>query len=1273
VPAGEPVDPQQAADLYGHYADPDPVLAQMAKLNAQMMAIQAHAKHQADIEQCARLTRTTESMGMTQDAALTAVPEAMRKEVEAQLKHDDKLENLARQASLFERGGVDPEQALAAANVDPEQRREVQREIEVMRLEQATHGDVDPKVVVDELEKLDDPAHRAAVLDRYKAKTGKDLKELVHENVKGNYRDVTDQLLSDERTKAEEKLAALSPKEREEKRKWAREQARAIGNELASNGDMGVVFDKLGFHEPEDVEAIRQAYREIHPDHPSLFNDIDRRMGGKDEREAVADLDMGKDRKVKQAAAALDNAVTAHDLRLGVDPARTKEVLEKLSKEDIDKLNNQHHDLVTLAQESAHGTDREIVDAYLQGDKDLAVGRQLAEDIHGNEGSVDAHGELRGKLSANSLFAKLEKLKPEERKAAIDAYNADVKKKWIADGGKPKDAPTMESLMNDRMSGYDQLRGDALLAGDTVGAKAAQAEGALVGLGVKTEDVEAALADPDLSSTDEKTKKAAQARRADIMQRIALFGHGSLQQQLDAKGESTVMGNHVISTEDRLALDDVVKTGKVSFGVQLRRNIKGDNTEAALESFRKASDQDIKEAKKLFEEHPEWGGSMAAAVRKEWGPDVDALGVTVHVGDADASGTYYEMAAMMNHARELWSPEERARIDREVHDRDRKDPSLNEFMGKTWAGKDYDSAIRRESTAAAEGKKGEEFNFLAENSESAAKGYGDEKKRDAESFVAGLQLLAKVVSFVAPELAPVIGPLVSYASIAYKESQLGAHYEGENEDKRAALVDTGLSAFSAVAPKVLEVHAQGKLNAGLEQLERQGGAVAKGTAAAEQAAVGQAEAGAVKRAAAGQAEAGAVKQAAAGQVEKTEAEKLREEAAEKLKEASKEELERRKLMLEGGSIVAENVAKGTIVEGKSADEIVRGSVLGLAGFGASKLGGSYARAHVQGDGLGAQAAIGTTSAAASLPFDAAAAPPENSALSTFAWKAAGNTASGVHEAAKAHKEHAAGDETHHEHADAGAAQPHEEHHDPAASSAPVEQATTLHTPVVPLAQAPRAPELDKGLADRGERPEPGARSETREQYQARRSRERAEETVRNADQPLENPNPGAATEGHGHARHGYQTTDEQQAARVVTGRFPDDPYGPTDGPREPVSRASRFGSPQAEAEALGRARRELDAELARDAKARGPAPTYVDEDGVPVRMETDVRTNRPEGYGPSQVVRRTGGPGSPPAFDAAGNRQAIPDPARIDQAKVVYEYVPSTGEWRAVTYYPEQQ
>jgi hypothetical protein len=189
---------------------------------------------------------------------------------------------------------------------------------------------------------------------------------------------------------------------------------------------------------------------------------------------------------------------------------------------------------------------------------------------------------------------------------------------------------------------------------------------------------------------------------------------------------------------------------------------------------------------------------------------------------------------------------------------------------------------------------------------------------------------------------------------------------------------------------------------------------------------------------------------------------------------------------------------------------------------------------------------------------------------------------------------------------------------------------------------------------------------TREEWAEQNSRERAERTVNAADQPLENPAANAAQEGHGHAWHGNQTTEADQITRVETG------VTPTGEVRNPPNSASHFSSPQAEAEALGRGRRELQADL--DAGAGGLEfpdangnPTYVRPNGSPVRRTIDVATNRPGGFGTSVDV----GPGAAPA-PGMPTRIGYPNPAPISDARVIYEYVPSTGQWQPVTYYPNR-
>jgi hypothetical protein len=180
-------------------------------------------------------------------------------------------------------------------------------------------------------------------------------------------------------------------------------------------------------------------------------------------------------------------------------------------------------------------------------------------------------------------------------------------------------------------------------------------------------------------------------------------------------------------------------------------------------------------------------------------------------------------------------------------------------------------------------------------------------------------------------------------------------------------------------------------------------------------------------------------------------------------------------------------------------------------------------------------------------------------------------------------------------------------------------------------------------------------------------RRRAEDKVSAVDQPLE----GQTPVGHGHSRHGHQTTDAQQAERIRTGIAPDGVWAPT-------NRATRFRSPEAEAEAFDRGRAELEADLLRDAVAGWADPqaggkSFVDPStGALARHTVWVRSSDPRGFGEAvHVPRRVGGAGSQKLRDANGNLV----PQRIDQphhrARVTFEYVPSADEWRVLSYFPE--
>lgn len=137
-----------------------------------------------------------------------------------------------------------------------------------------------------------------------------------------------------------------------------------------------------------------------------------------------------------------------------------------------------------------------------------------------------------------------------------------------------------------------------------------------------------------------------------------------------------------------------------------------------------------------------------------------------------------------------------------------------------------------------------------------------------------------------------------------------------------------------------------------------------------------------------------------------------------------------------------------------------------------------------------------------------------------------------------------------------------------------------------------------------------------------------------------------------------------------------------DGEPAQARRASRFRSAQAEAEALGRARAQLEADL-RAGKVRSytdpvtGAQVYVNPaDGQPVRHPVGVVTNDPRGFGESTyVARRIGGDREQGFFVLDRNGHRLTRLVRAPQggAVVTYEYVPSVNDWRPVTSYPESR
>src|SRR5690606_1418075 len=136
---------------------------------------------------------------------------------------------------------------------------------------------------------------------------------------------------------------------------------------------------------------------------------------------------------------------------------------------------------------------------------------------------------------------------------------------------------------------------------------------------------------------------------------------------------------------------------------------------------------------------------------------------------------------------------------------------------------------------------------------------------------------------------------------------------------------------------------------------------------------------------------------------------------------------------------------------------------------------------------------------------------------------------------------------------------------------------------------------------------PKTSSDAKRQRRQQAHDERTQARVEEIDQPLEPTNPEKSSRGHGHEDHGSQTTAADQARRVETGTTPS---GRTTFKGKP---SSRFNSPEAELEALGRARRKLDA---------GSPPKFDPVTGEPNRIMYEVETKLPDGFGTRHIPKK---------------------------------------------------
>lgn len=175
--------------------------------------------------------------------------------------------------------------------------------------------------------------------------------------------------------------------------------------------------------------------------------------------------------------------------------------------------------------------------------------------------------------------------------------------------------------------------------------------------------------------------------------------------------------------------------------------------------------------------------------------------------------------------------------------------------------------------------------------------------------------------------------------------------------------------------------------------------------------------------------------------------------------------------------------------------------------------------------------------------------------------------------------------------------------------------------------------------------------------EARVEREQAVETLKHVDQSLENTSRDRSGHGHGHKDHGYQTRLHAHRQRVETGQSPSGRRGKTR--RKPESSAKFYG-PEAELEAL----RLADEELQRVLQLHN---TPAMRNGQPNRVVVEVTSTSPRGFGGGYKAKLDSN--GRPVPSASSGYEAVPA-KKLQRARVVYEYVPSSNTWAPVTYHP---
>ena len=365
------------------------------------------------------------------------------------------------------------------------------------------------------LDRLDDPALRETVLARFQARTGRPLSDVIATSEWHGARDKTQAqaLISPARAKTEREIAAMSPAERAKLQADARQTATEIANVIGRDSPNDTanahkLHRALAGKTPAEIEAIRAAVREQSRGTESLYEQIDRSLSGGNEDEAVASLTGDP---VYAASVALQNATG--------DAPRIVEILRALPRAHIANL-KRRFPAATLVWMSVTPDQRAEIGALVNDQREEADGAKVADLLRGEYHGIAADGvQLDAQSQHNrevravpNVLRELESMSAEELGRARERWDASAARR----GEKTWDAMIEERFGSGDPLTYLRIR--ALAAGNRV-----EATALALSQGIRDHDqatIDAALANPELASSDPTKRAAAREHARAIAARV---------------------------------------------------------------------------------------------------------------------------------------------------------------------------------------------------------------------------------------------------------------------------------------------------------------------------------------------------------------------------------------------------------------------------------------------------------------------------------------------------------------------------------------------------------------------------------------------------------------------------------------------------------------------------------------------------------------------------------------------------------------------------------